>query len=471
MSDPVTPPADSATESGFDFKRVLPIFVIVLVDLMGLTLIIPLLPLYTTAFGANALTIGLIAAAYPTMQLLASPILGNLSDRFGRKPVLIVSQIGTFIGFIVLGFANALPLLLISRVIDGISGANIVTAQAAITDSTTEENRAQGMGLIGAAFGIGFVIGPAISGVALAMTGNDYRVPAFLAAGFSLLSIFLTTFWFKETLSEENRQRRKQQKQASLPTRIYSALTNPLLAILMLLIFLNQLVFGGFEQLLPLFTLSRVGLDGTGNAMLFVFMGIVLVMVQGRYIGPLSRKFGEQNLIYAGLALLAVGLIMASFTPEVPVNWYDREALVSSFENTASISSETAVEHGVNVPLPDDGNNGWLGIVWIYIAMIPATIGGTIVTPSINSLITKRTDPSETGSTLGVSSSLYSLANAMTPLLGGAVFQFLGVSAPFMIGGVILLIALALALQYLPRSGERQALNLGAADLQVAPDD
>ncbi|MEL6527692.1 MAG: MFS transporter, partial [Chloroflexota bacterium] len=134
MSDPVTPPADSATESGFDFKRVLPIFVIVLVDLMGLTLIIPLLPLYTTAFGANALTIGLIAAAYPTMQLLASPILGNLSDRFGRKPVLIVSQIGTFIGFIVLGFANALPLLLISRVIDGISGANIVTAQAAITD-------------------------------------------------------------------------------------------------------------------------------------------------------------------------------------------------------------------------------------------------------------------------------------------------------------------------------------------------
>src|SRR6185369_6653532 len=155
---------------------------------------IPLLPLYATAFGANALMIGVIGAAYPLMQLIGAPILGSLSDRYGRKPVLIFSQIGTFIGFLLLGLANAIPLLIISRLIDGISGANIVTAQAAITDSTTPQTRAQGLGLIGAAFGLGFVLGPAIAGIALALTGNDYRVPAYIAAGFSLVSIFLTIF-------------------------------------------------------------------------------------------------------------------------------------------------------------------------------------------------------------------------------------------------------------------------------------
>ena len=461
--------SNSKTAAKLDFKKVLPIFVIVLVDLMGLTLILPLLPLYTTAFGANALTIGIIAAAFPTMQFLASPILGSLSDRFGRKPVLVISQIGTFIGFLMLGFANALPLLLLSRVIDGISGANIVTAQAAITDSTTDENRAQGLGLIGAAFGIGFVIGPAISGVALALTGNDYRVPAFMAAAFSFMSIMLTLFWFDETLSDENRAKQLKTKKAPLPTRIYRALTNPLLSILMILMFVQQLVFGGFEQLLPLFTLSRIGLDGAGNAVMFVFMGVIIVAVQGRYMGVLSRKFGEQNLIYGGLALLALGLIMASLAPQIPVNWYEREALIASFEGTAALGSESVAQE-INIPLPENGNNGWLGLAWVYLAMIPASIGGTIISPSINSLLTRRTDPAEAGSVLGVSSSLYSAANAITPLIGGVIFQFLGVSAPFMIGGIILLIMLAVATQTLPNS-DKPKLDLSAQELAVISGD
>ena len=146
-----------------DFKRVLPIFVIVLVDLLGLTIIIPLLPLYATAFGANAFVIGLLGATYPLMQFIGAPILGRLSDQYGRKPVLVVSQIGTLIGFIVLGLANALPILFLSRIIDGLSGANIATAQAAISDVTNEKTRTQGLGLIGAAFGLGFIIGPIIA--------------------------------------------------------------------------------------------------------------------------------------------------------------------------------------------------------------------------------------------------------------------------------------------------------------------
>ena len=136
--------AIAAANEKLDFKRILPIFVIILVDLLGLTIIIPLMPIYAASFGADPLMIGLLGTAYPLMQFIGAPLLGGLSDRYGRKPVLIISQIGTFIGFIVLGFANALWLIFLARVIDGLSGANIAAAQAALTDSTTEKTRAQG---------------------------------------------------------------------------------------------------------------------------------------------------------------------------------------------------------------------------------------------------------------------------------------------------------------------------------------
>ncbi|HRE29633.1 MAG TPA: MFS transporter [Anaerolineales bacterium] len=150
-----------------DFKKILPIFVIILVNLLGLTIIIPLMPLYATTFGADAWTIGLLGATYPIAQFVGAPILGRLSDQYGRRPVLLFSQLGTLIGFIVLGFADALWLLFLSRLIDGLSGANISTAQAVITDNTTEKTRTQGLGLVGAAFGLGFVIGPIIAAVSL----------------------------------------------------------------------------------------------------------------------------------------------------------------------------------------------------------------------------------------------------------------------------------------------------------------
>jgi len=170
-----------------DFKRILPIIVIVFVDLLGLSIIIPLLPLYATRFSATPLVIGVLQATYPLMQFLGAPILGRLSDRFGRKPILVVSQIGTLAGFILLGFANTLWLLFLSRIIDGLSGANISAAQAAIADSTNEKTRTQGLGLVGAAFGLGFVFGPIIAFIVLAATGQNYQAVAFTAAFFSSL--------------------------------------------------------------------------------------------------------------------------------------------------------------------------------------------------------------------------------------------------------------------------------------------
>src|SRR5512138_623634 len=192
------------TSEKLDFKRILPILVIVLVDLMGLSIIVPLLPLFAARFGATPFIVGILQATYPMMQFLGAPILGRLSDRFGRKPVLIASQLGTLAGFVLLGFANTLWLLFLSRIIDGLSGANISTAQAAIADRTNERTRTQGLGLVGAAFGVGFVLGPIIAYVVLALSGGDYRTVALTAAFFSFVSILLTTFWFHETHTDDS---------------------------------------------------------------------------------------------------------------------------------------------------------------------------------------------------------------------------------------------------------------------------
>ncbi|MBL8148211.1 MAG: MFS transporter [Anaerolineae bacterium] len=429
-----SPTASSADK--LDFKRVLPIFIIVLVDLLGLTVIIPLLPLYAASFGADPVTIGLMGSAYPMMQFLAAPILGGLSDRFGRKPVLVVSQIGTFIGFIILGFATTLPIVFLSRIVDGISGGNIVTAQAAITDSTTERTRTQGLGLIGAAFGLGFTLGPAIAGIALAVSGNDYRVPAFIAAGFSLLSILLTIFWFKETLPAEKRGQKPEGRKRSYLGNITRALANPAVSILLVVIFLQQLVFNGYENLFSLFSLSRLGLNAAGNALVFVYIGIVLVLVQGKYIGPLSRKYGERKLIFWGLGLVAVGLVITAITPAVTVPWYSAAEIQTELTNSTS---------AIQVPLPTNEASGWIGLLWILVASTPAAIGAGLLSPSINSLITKRVPSSEIGVSLGASSSLVSLANAVTPLIGGLLFQMLGTTAPFLIGGILLFGVLGLA--------------------------
>src|SRR5512138_484971 len=192
------------SEDKLNFRRILPLLLIVLVDLIGLSIIVPLLPLFAARFGATPLVVGILQAAYPLMQFLGAPLLGRLSDRFGRKPVLLISQVGTLAGFVLLGIANALWLLFLSRIIDGLSGANISTAQAAIADRTNEKTRTQGLGLVGAAFGVGFVLGPIIAYFALIASGGDYRTVALTAAFFSLTSILLTTFWLNETHTDDS---------------------------------------------------------------------------------------------------------------------------------------------------------------------------------------------------------------------------------------------------------------------------
>jgi DHA1 family tetracycline resistance protein-like MFS transporter len=426
--------ADPTAEK-LDFKRILPIFSVVLVDLLGLTIIIPLLPLYAATFRANPLTIGLLGAAYPAMQFIAAPILGRLSDRYGRKPVLVISQVGTLIGFLLLGFANGLSLLFLSRLIDGFSGGNTSTAQAMIADSTSERTRTQGLGLIGAAFGLGFIVGPIIAFASLSLSGENYRIPAFIAAGLSALSIVLSIVWLRETHHPAERSGQGASA-AFTPGATLRWLAAPQIGLLLALMFAQQFAFGGFEQFLPLFDLSRLGLNGSGNAAVFVFVGVIVVIIQGGLVGRWSRAWGERRLIYVGLAALALGLALTALTPAQPVPWYSRAVAEAELGATQGATA---------VALPDDGNTGWLGLGWLLVAMVPASIGGGVLSPSINSLLTRRVPAGQRGEILGASAACFSAANVLAPLVGGVLFQFAGASAPFWLWTIALVLILVWA--------------------------
>jgi DHA1 family tetracycline resistance protein-like MFS transporter len=429
-----------------DFKRILPILVIVFVDLLGLSIIIPLLPLYAARFSATPIVIGILQAAYPLMQFLGAPVLGRLSDRFGRKPVLVVSQIGTLAGFILLGFANTLFLLFVSRVIDGLSGANIATAQAAISDSTNERTRTQGLGLIGAAFGMGFILGPVIAFIVLASTGQNYQAVAFTAAFFSFASILLTVFWFRETKTADSPSvaGRKSFSFAA----IMSALRRPQIGFLILLMFFYQVAFGGYEQLFSLFTLTQLGMDARDTSGLFVLAGLFIVVVQGGFVGRWSRQKGDRWLVILGVSALAIGLIGTALTPRIPVPWYDQAQVLDRLAGEGALRVSL---QSIRVDLPDQSVRGWLGITWLILASFPAALGGGVLHPAVNSLISKASSPGEVGAMLGVSASAYSAANAVAPLFYGSLFQWLGAPVPFMAGGLILLILWLVAPRYIKK--------------------
>ncbi len=423
------------TTEKLDFKRILPIVVIVFVDLLGLSIIIPLLPLFAARFSATPLVIGILQAAYPLMQFIGAPILGRLSDRFGRKPILIASQLGTLAGFILLGFANTLALLFLSRIIDGLSGANISTAQAAISDSTNEKTRTQGLGLIGAAFGMGFILGPVIAFIVLAASGQNYQAVAFTAAFFSLASILLTLFWFRET-KISNVASSSVRRAFSIEAMI-DALRHPQIGFLLAIMFFYQMAFGGYEQLFSLFTLTRLGMDARDTTGLFVLAGLFIVIVQGGFVGRWSKRRGDRWLVILGVSALAIGLIGTALTPRIPVPWYDQarvlERLAGEGEMRVSVQS-------IHVQLPEQSARGWSGIVWLLVASFPAALGGGVLHPAVNSLITKSSDPGEVGGMLGISAAFYSAANAIAPLFYGSLFQWFGAPVPFMAGGLILLV-------------------------------
>lgn len=421
-------------EKRLNYERVVPIFALTFVDILGLTIILPLLHLYAVAFGATPLEIGLVAAAFPLAQLIGVPVMGALSDRYGRKPLLVISQITTLLGFVMLALANSLTMVILSRIIDGLFGANIATAQAALSDITSDDNRAQGLGVVGSAFGLGFIFGPVIAFATLEFSDN-LASPAWIAAAYSAISLVMTLVMFKETLPPEQRG-----QVAMGSTAWFSALRmlrNPTINLLLILMFMQQIVFFGFESLLGLFTLSRLGLLGQGNAVIFVIVGLLLVLVQVRGVGRWSRKYGERKLVIGALTLLAIGLVLLALTPEQPHPFYVRQITENNLMELAPTGTEYLIGE-INVELPDEANRGLGGLLWVLAAIVPISIGSGLIRPSLNSLMTKRVGHNEYGAVLGVSASFVSAANAVAPLIAGLLFQSVDPAAPFLLGGLLM---------------------------------
>ncbi|HEX8097755.1 MAG TPA: MFS transporter [Pyrinomonadaceae bacterium] len=352
------------------------IFVTVFIDLVGFGIVIPVLPFYVEGarFNASASVVGLLFASYSVMQLIFTPILGRLSDRYGRRPVLLVSILGTSLGFLILGLASTVWMLFLGRIIDGISGGNISTAQAYIADVTTPENRSKGMGLIGAAFGMGFIFGPAVGGV---LSRWGINVPFLFAAGLAFANATLLYFVLPETVTKDHPAR------ASAATGRWSQLARALrqsrLAFVLVIYFLFVTAFSIMTTSFALFTMYRFGYDAHDTGWLFVFVGVVGAIVQGGLIGRLVKQFGEVLLVNVGALLFAASLFAIPFT------------------------------------------GPHTGLLILLVVGATFAVGNGLATPSLTGLASKSVGPAEQGGVLGVTQSAASLARTVGPVISSVL--------------------------------------------------
>jgi DHA1 family tetracycline resistance protein-like MFS transporter len=406
------------------------IFTTVFIDLVGFGIVIPVLPFYAegSRFGASPRTVGLLFASYSVMQLIFSPILGRLSDKHGRRPVLLISIIGTGIGFLILGFANTLLLLFVGRILDGITGGNISTAQAYIADITTTENRAKGMGLIGAAFGLGFVFGPAIGGI---LSHWGISVPFLFAAGLCFANALLLYFTLPETVTPDHPARVSAAGGRGL-AQLVQSLRKPRLGFVLIIYFMFIVAFSIMTTSFSLFTMFRFGYDAQHTGYLFAYVGIIAVIIQGGLIGKLVKRFGEMPLVVIGAFLFAGSLFAVPFVG------------------------------------PAAG-----GLIALLVGGGLFSVGNSLSAPSLTSLASKSVGPGEQGSVLGVTQSVASLARAVGPALAAvlihSVIAYKGADGEphfmsdhslfvtFWTGSAIMFVALLLAVYFIRAYGSQYA--------------
>jgi MFS family permease len=404
----------------------LPIFLIVVVDVLGLTIMFPLLPFYAEHFGAGPAVVGLLVSTYALCQLVAAPVLGQISDRVGRKPVLTASQIGTFAGFLVLAYAPNLLIVFLARIVDGLTAGNLSIAQAYIADVTAPRERARAFAVIGIAFGIGFLIGPGASGYLT--THYGFHVPILCAAGLSLLSILGTTFLLPaEPPHPEGEEAAAAERELAAPVApggkrlklldwgaYVQYFRRPLLGGLLAEFFLFTFAFATFTSGFALFAERRFTWHGVAFGpkevgYVFMYSGLLGIVVQGAMRqGALVHRIGEVRLVTLGLAAAAAGYALLGFS---------------------------------------------FGIAALLVAATFASFGTGVLRPALTSLITQQVSRSEQGVVLGLNQSLLSIAQIIAPAIAGALIESGHLTSWALWAAVVLVVALLLNLR---ARGERQ---------------
>jgi DHA1 family tetracycline resistance protein-like MFS transporter len=369
-------------------RPLLIIFLTIFVNLIGFGIIVPLLPFYAETFGASPIVIGLLFGVFSLCQLIAAPALGDLSDRYGRRPVLVFSLAGTVVSFVMLALAHSIAMLFLARIVDGLSGGNISTARAYVADITEPKDRARAYGLIGAAFGLGFIMGPALSGV---LAGVSYTAPIWAAAALTLVATAMAWLWLPETIH------RAQAGTGNPLSYLPELLRRPVMRRVLTLDFVYWFSFAIFQTTFSLFAARRFGFDASRTGYLFAGFGLMGAVIQGGFIRPIVRRAGDKPTFMAGIVFSCLGLVAA------------------------------ALAHSVAL---------------FILALVPLAIGMGLGHPTVSSLISRAGRGDEQGRVQGAASAVESLGRTLGPVWGSASLQRWGEATPFVTGAAFLALTL-----------------------------
>ena len=363
------------------------IWITVALDLVGFGIVVPILGRYAERFGASGLEVGLLFASFSLAQLVFAPILGRLSDRIGRKPVIMISLLGTAVGSFVTGAAGALWVLFVGRILDGASGASVAVAQGAVTDLAPPSERPRLLGLLGAAFGVGFVVGPALGG--LASLGGEH-IPFYVAGTVALVNAAVAWRRLPETRPADVRRaaREAAKNDTGAKVRLWGLAVAGFTAIV---------AFSGFEATFSLLAGDRFRLTEAGVAAIFVGVGVVLVAVQGGLIRPINAKIGTQRSLQVGLVLNSAGLVVLAFAETWPL---------------------------------------------LIVALALLTIGQGLVTPNLSSLVSGRVPDHRRGEALGFQQGVNAFGRVAGPALAGVLYDHVAIGSPYLVGGALCGVAL-----------------------------
>ncbi|MFH1473429.1 MAG: MFS transporter [Candidatus Aenigmatarchaeota archaeon] len=377
-------------------KEHITIMIVLITETMGFSLILPFLPFYAQEFGASPLVIGLLLTTFSFFQFLSAPIMGRLSDQYGRKPLLLISQFATFIGFVVLGFANSLWMIFLSRIIDGLFGSNFTISQAYLSDISTKKDRSKAFSISGIAFGLGFLVGPGIGGF---LSQFNYQLPSMLAAAVSFATLLIIFFFLPETV------KRKEKIKFSIKIFHFNDFrkffSNKKLSPRLWEFFTYALSFAVWVSTFALFSQKQMGLDSTDIGYSLTYIGFLSIIIMS-FLPKMINRFGEKNLKYAGMISIMIGMLWSAFA------------------------------------------NEWISLIGILSLF---AFGSGVSRPVLQGSISRIVSSKKQGALMGVTNSLMSISQIIGPLLGGFVISYFFPGFLGLISAAIIFIGLLLMLR------------------------